>query len=270
MVIELSSIFLLILKALPAILAIAGCTWLVSLYLNKISIIYYSWPVVLMLPALVYLIETRMLGSVQIALVVMVFCWALRLSLFAIVRGRHQPEDRRYKELRERSASSFRLQSFYLIFVAQPILAAVVSSLFAIAITADMTWSSYQSAGVALWLFGFCFETIADKQLYRFNRLVVNEEQTLKTGLWRYCRHPNYFGEFCVWWGWFIFAVPTGNGFVLLAPLIVTFLLLKLSGISLMERGITQRRSDYEDYMQCTNTFLPWMPREQVKGELYE
>ena len=118
MVIELSSIFLLILKALPAILAIAGCTWLVSLYLNKISIIYYSWPVVLMLPALVYLIETRMLGSVQIALVVMVCCWALRLSLFAIVRGRHQPEDRRYKELRERSASSFRLQSFYLIFVA--------------------------------------------------------------------------------------------------------------------------------------------------------
>ena len=270
MVIELSPIIVIMIKALPAILAIAGCTWLISLYLNKISIIYYSWPVVLMLPALVYLRETQTIGTVQIALVAMVCCWALRLSLFAIKRGRHQPEDRRYKVLRERSSNSFRLHSFYLIFIAQPLLAWVVSSLFAIAISAEMQWSLYQSAGAALWLFGFGFETIADKQLYRFNRLVVNEEQTLKTGLWRYCRHPNYFGEFCVWWGWFIFAVPTNNGFILLAPLIVTFLLVKLSGISLMERGITERRSGYQDYMQSTNTFLPWMPREQVKAQLYE
>jgi steroid 5-alpha reductase family enzyme len=270
MVIELSPIIVIMLQALPAILAIAGCTWLVSLYLNKISIIYYSWPVVLMLPALVYLTEVQTLGTAQIALVTMVCCWALRLSLFAIKRGRHQPEDRRYRALRERSSKSFRWQSFYLLVVVQPLLAWAVSSVFAIALSADMQWSLYHSAGVVVWLFGFSFETVADNQLYRFNRLVVNEQQTLTTGLWRYCRHPNYFGEFCVWWGWFIFAAPAGNGFVVLAPLIVTWLLLKLSGISLMESGITQRRRDYQGYMQSTNTFLPWPPREQVKGELYE
>ncbi|MGB0669336.1 MAG: DUF1295 domain-containing protein [Porticoccaceae bacterium] len=270
MIIELSPIIVSMIKALPAILAIAVCTWLISLYLNKISIIYYSWPVVLMLPALVYLIEAQASGAVQLALVAMVCCWALRLSLFAIKRGRHQPEDRRYRVLRERSGLSFRAHSFLLIVVAQSIIASLVSSLFAIAISADMQWSLAHSAGMALWVFGFSFEAIADNQLYRFNRLVLNEEQTLKTGLWRYCRHPNYFGEFCVWWGWFIFALPTGNGFTLLAPLIVTFLLLKLSGIRLMERGITERRCDYQDYIQSTNAFWPWMPREQVEGELYE
>ncbi|MGB2259887.1 MAG: DUF1295 domain-containing protein [Porticoccaceae bacterium] len=270
MIIELSPIIVIMVKALPAILAIACCTWLISLYLNKISIIYYSWPVVLMLPALVYLFEAQTPSLVQIALGVMVCCWALRLSLFAIKRGRHQPEDRRYRVLRERSGISFRVHSFCLIVLTQSIIAFLVSSLFAIALSADMQWGPAHSAGMALWLFGFGFEAIADNQLYRFNRLVLNEEQTLKTGLWRYCRHPNYFGECCVWWGWFVFALPTGNGFTLLAPLIVTFLLVQLSGIRLMEQGITERRRDYRDYMDSTNTFWPWMPREQVKGELYE
>ena len=270
MVIELSPIFVTMIKVLPAIFAIAGVTWLISLYLHKISIIYYSWPVLLMVAALLFQIDAQTIGAVQLALLAMVCCWALRLNYYAIKRGRHQPEDRRYRALRENSSSSFGLHSFSLILVAQPVLASMVSSLFAIVISADMQWSLYHSAGAALWLFGFSFETVADNQLHRFNRLVVSEEQTLKTGLWRYCRHPNYFGEFCIWWAWFIFAIPSGNGFVLLGPLIVTFLLLKLSGISLMERGITQRRNDYGGYMQSTNSFFPWVPREQVEGDLYD
>ena len=134
MVIELSPIFVTMIKALPAIFAIAGVTWLISLYLHKISIIYYSWPVLLMVAALLFQIDAQTIGAVQLALLAMVCCWALRLNYYAIKRGRHQPEDRRYRALRENSSSSFGLHSFSLILVAQPVLASMVSSLFAIVI----------------------------------------------------------------------------------------------------------------------------------------
>jgi steroid 5-alpha reductase family enzyme len=270
MILELSPTFIIMLKALPAVFLIAGCTWMISLYLDKISIIYYSWPILFLVASLVYLVDAETFSEVQIALILMVSIWSVRLNYFAIKRGRHQPEDRRYQVLRERSSSNFILKSFYLILFWQPILAWAGSSIFAIVMVNNAPWSLGNSIGVALWCFGIIFETVADNQLYRFNRLVIKKEQTLKTGLWRYCRHPNYFGECCVWWAWFLFAIPSGNGFILLAPLLITGLLLKVSGIRLMEKGITQRRADYGHYMQSTNTLFPWVPREQVNGELYE
>ena len=129
-------------------------------------------------------------------------------------------------------------------------------------------WNLWHSAGLALWLFGLVFESIADNQLHAFNQKVVQDSKTLNTGLWRYSRHPNYFGAFCIWWAWFIFAIPTASLWILLAPGIMTYLLMKFSGVGNMENGITSRRPDYQAYIDATNTFFPWKPRVRVSGEI--
>jgi len=122
-------------------------------------------------------------------------------------------------------------------------------------------------------LLGMVFETVADQQLYHFNRLVVRESETLRTGLWRYSRHPNYFGECCIWWGWALFVLPCAIDselsllWVFMAPVVMTLLLLKVSGVANMERGITERRPDYQDYIDATSMFIPWKPAIKVAGD---
>ena len=131
-----------------------------------------------------------------------------------------------------------------------------------------MQWGFYHSIGVALWTFGLCFEGLADRQLYAFNRQVVKQTQTLSTGLWRYSRHPNYFGECCVWWAWFVFAIPSGDAAVLLAPLLMTVLLAKVTGINLIEQDIVSRRPDYASYQESTSVLIPLPAPEPVIREL--
>jgi steroid 5-alpha reductase family enzyme len=200
------------LEALPAVLVIALANWLVSLYLDRVSTAKYSWSIMLAAATLVYAQSLGTNGPVEVALVIMVVVWAVRLAVFLLVRDRNQPEDRRYRMMRKRHSPNFGFKSFYLIFMSQAILAWLLSSIFAIVLknAADpqMPWGIYHSIGVALWAFGLCFEGLADRQLYAFNRQVVKQTQTLSTGLWRYSRHPNYFGECCVWWAWFVFAIP--------------------------------------------------------------
>lgn len=263
-------VLLAMLAALPSLLVIAGCIWLLSLYLDKVSIIYYSWPLLLLAAAAGYLMQALAFNAVHLALIGMVALWALRRGYFAIKRDRQRPGDGRYKLLRGKSPKQFWVNSFGLIVVCLSLVAWVGSSNFAIVFLTDVQWSFLHSIATAVWLFGFIVEVLADNQLQRFNRLVVKTGPTLKTGLWRYSRHPNYFGELCMWWAWFLYAIPSGNGFILVAPVLVTGLLIKISAIELMEKEISPRRYDYRGYRASTNTLFPWTPREQVNGELYD
>jgi steroid 5-alpha reductase family enzyme len=153
----------------------------------------------------------------------------------------------------------------------------MLSSLFAVALGSgsNLSWSLWHTAGAALWLSGFILQSIADLQLYRFNQLVVRKSETLSSGLWRYSRHPNYFGECCVWCGWVLFAIPSAISastatlpWLLLAPMIMIMLLLKLSGVRHMEQGITQRRPDYRQYIETTSAFIPWKPAQKIGTDL--
>lgn len=263
-------VLLAMVTVLPTLLIIAGCIWVVSLCLDKVSIIYYSWPLLLLAAAAGYLMEALASNVVHLALIAMVALWALRRGYFAIKRDRRRPGDGRYKSLRGKSPQQFWANSFGLIVVGLSLVAWVGSANFAIVFLTDVQWSFLHSIATALWLFGFTLEVVADNQLQRFNRLVVKTEPTLKTGLWRYSRHPNYFGELCMWWAWFLYAIPSGNGFILVAPVLVTALLIKVSAIELMEKEISPRRYDYRRYRASTNTLFPWTPREQVNGELYD
>ena len=269
---EAAIIWQLMLEALPVVLMIALANWLVSLYLDRVSTAKYSWSIMLATATLIYAQSLGSNGPVEVALVIMVVVWALRLAVFLLVRDRNQPEDRRYRMMRKRYSPNFGFKSFYLIFMSQAVLAWLLSSIFAIvlqtAADSQMQWGIYHYAGVALWTFGLCFEGLADRQLYAFNRQVIKQSHTLSTGLWRYSRHPNYFGECCVWWAWFIFAIPSGDAAVLLAPLLMTVMLARVTGINLVELDIVTRRPDYASYQKSTSILIPMPPPEPVSREI--
>ncbi len=276
-------------EALPLLLLVAVAAWLLSLVAEDVSVVDYVWSLMSMLTASTYaysgFYNSGSLGSgsstagstniVGVVLLAMVVIWALRLSGFLILRSRNQPEDRRYRAIREKFSPHFELKSLAVIFLFQAFLAWIISSLFAVEYSVDteISWGYLHSIGVFLWLLGMAFETVADIQLYRFNKLVVRETQTLTTGLWRYSRHPNYFGECCIWWGWAIFVLPCAIEtqmsvlWVFVAPVVMTLLLLKVSGVANMERGIVERRPDYRDYIEATNAFFPWKPARKVSGD---
>jgi steroid 5-alpha reductase family enzyme len=120
--------------------------------------------------------------------------------------------------------------------------------------------------GVLLWTVGFLFEAVGDWQLLRFRAQPAAEGAVLDTGLWRYSRHPNYFGECLLWWGFYLLALGGGAWWALPAPLLMTLLLLKVSGVTLLERDIGGRRPAYRDYVARTSAFLPWPPRAVVRS----
>jgi steroid 5-alpha reductase family enzyme len=113
----------------------------------------------------------------------------------------------------------------------------------------------------ALWLVGFVFEAGGDYQLSRFKRDASSKGRVLNTGLWRLTRHPNYFGDFCIWWAFYLFAVAAGGWWTVLSPLLMSFLLLKVSGVAMLEKTITDRRPDYAEYIRRTNAFFPGLPK---------
>jgi len=267
----------LMFEAIPLLFLIAVGAWLVSLVIEDTSIVDYFWSLMLLGSAATYAYQVgfeNSLSIVNLVLLTMVTLWALRLSGFLVLRGRNRGEERRYKAMRKRLSPNFAVKSLFKIFLLRAFLIWMLSSLFAVALSSASTlsWNNWHTAGAALWMSGFLLQTLADLQLYRFNQLVVRKSETLTNGLWRYSRHPNYFGECCVWCGWVLFAVPAASAatlpWLLLAPMIMIALLIKLSGIRHMERGITERRPDYRQYMETTSAFIPWKPAQKVGTDL--
>ena len=267
----------LMFEAIPLLFLIAVGAWLVSLVIEDTSIVDYFWSLMLLGSAATYAYQVgfeNSLSTANLVLLTMVTLWALRLSGFLVLRGRNRGEERRYKAMRKRLSPNFAVKSLFKIFLLRAFLIWMLSSLFAVALSSASTlsWNNWHTAGAALWMSGFLLQTLADLQLYRFNQLVVRKSETLTNGLWRYSRHPNYFGECCVWCGWVLFAFPAASAatlpWLLLAPMIMIALLIKLSGIRHMERGITERRPDYRQYMETTSAFIPWKPAQKVGTDL--
>ena len=270
----------LMFEAVPLLFLIAVGAWLVSLVIEDVSIVDYFWSLMLLGSAGTYAyqlgIETS-LNPVNLILLSMIAVWALRLSGFLVLRGRNRGEERRYKAMRKRLSPNFAVKSLFNIFLLRAFLIWMLSSLFALALSSgpSLSWSHWHTVGASLWFSGFVLQALADLQLYRFNQLVVRKSATLTSGLWRYSRHPNYFGECCVWCGWVLFAIPSAATvgiatlpWLLMAPMIMIALLLKLSGVSHMERGITERRPDYRQYIETTSAFIPWKPAQKIGTEL--
>ena len=250
----------LFLWSLLMMLPLPLLTWIVSLFKRDVSIVDSTWALMFLALTLVYASPAWQDGALQprAALVLLlVAVWALRLSLYITWRNRGKPEDHRYRTIRRRHEPGFAFKSLYLIFGLQALLAWFISLPLFAAATGSAPLGLLDLIAVLVWLTGFGYEAVADAQLAAFRADPANRGRVLDSGLWRYTRHPNYFGECILWWGYYLLAVAAGGWWTLPAPLLMTFLLLRVSGVALLERDIVERRPAYREYVQHTNAFVP-------------
>jgi steroid 5-alpha reductase family enzyme len=250
------------LTALPLLLGAAALTWVVSVRRRNVTIVDTLWPLLFVLAALAYVAAVPTGSARATLLVVLVSLWGTRLALYLAWRNRGHEEDRRYRDIRRRNEPNFALKSLWLIFGFQAVLAWVISLPLAGGIGSDAPLGPLDWAGVALWTVGMVFEAGGDWQLARFKADPANAGRVMDRGLWRYTRHPNYFGDFCVWWGFFLVALSGGAWWSIAGPLIMSFLLLRFSGVTLLEKDIGERRPAYADYVRRTNAFFPGPRRD--------
>ena len=243
------------------LLLVAVVFWLFSLWRNDVSIVDSLWSLMFLLVALTYAAISGDGGPREVLVLALVAVWALRLSVYISWRNHGEPEDYRYQEIRANNEPGFRYKSFYIVFVLQAVLAWVISLPLAGAISGQPDIGFLDYAGVALFLVGLFFEAIGDLQLSRFRKDPDNAGKVLDKGLWRYTRHPNYFGNFTLWWGFYLVALSAGAWWTIVSPLLMTFLLLKVSGVALLEKDIGERRPRYQQYIRRTNAFFPGLPR---------
>ncbi len=243
--------------ALLVILAIAILSWMVSVVRKDVSFVDSLWSLFLLIAALVFAFESFPLGAKGQLVLVLVVIWALRLSVYITARNWGRPEDYRYQTIRANNEPGFAFKSLYIVFALQGVLAWVVALPLLPAITVDAPLTVVDYFAAALWLLGFVFEAGGDFQLARFKSQKDSRGKVLDTGLWRYTRHPNYFGEFCMWWAFYLFAVTSGGWWSIVSPLLMSALLLKVSGVAMLEKTISGRRPEYAEYIRRTNTFFP-------------
>jgi steroid 5-alpha reductase family enzyme len=241
--------------------------WLVSLTKQNVNIVDSLWGFGFVLIAW----STFILGSGypdrKLLVVVLTTLWGLRLSIYLTWRNWRKPEDKRYGSWRAASGAGFWIVSLFKVFLLQ--------ALFMVFIAATVQWpqmigspghlTGWDVAGALICLAGFLFETVADLQLARFKSKPRNKGKVMQNGLWAYSRHPNYFGECLVWWGFFVICLANPAGiWTLFSPLIVTLVLVKLTGVALTEKTMLKSRPQYLDYMQRTPSFIPWFPKKEV------
>jgi steroid 5-alpha reductase family enzyme len=243
------------------ILPIAALGWLVSFLKRNVAIVDSLWALFFVAACAAYASAAEEMTGRAVMVLFLVAIWALRLSGHITIRNWGHGEDHRYQAIRRNNEPGFAFKSAYIVFGLQAVLAWIISLPLFVAIGSDAPLTLLDYAGLCLWVLGFAFETAADWQLAAFRRVPGNAGRVLDRGLWRYSRHPNYFGECCLWWGFYIFAVAAGGWYAVVSPLLMTVLLLRVSGVALLERAMVVRRPEYRDYMARTNAFLPGPPR---------
>jgi steroid 5-alpha reductase family enzyme len=246
-----------------AIMVMVG-VWLVSLRLRDVSIVDIAWGATGALLALTSLFLTNGPLPRRLLITGMTVIWGSRLAFHIATRKRGKGEDFRYAAMRAKGPEAFPLRSLVTVFLLQAFL------IWAISMPVQIAQLSKEPAGLILldvlgagiWLLGFGFEAVADRQLKSFLAEPANRGRVMDRGLWRYSRHPNYFGDSLIWWGIFLVAAATPGGWMTMAsPLIMTFLLMRVSGVPLLEEALATRRQGYREYMQRTSPFFPWPPK---------
>jgi steroid 5-alpha reductase family enzyme len=241
-----------------AIFAFAG--WLLSLVRKNVTHVDSMWSLFFVIAAFTTAPFVLFVEAAPPRLMLVLACvsvWALRLCIYLTWRNWGPHEDSRYVEIRKNNQPHFWFKSLYIVFGLQALLAWVISVSLHAAIAATSPLNLLDYAGLALFAIGLVWETLADWQLSRFKANPINKGKVLNTGVWRYSRHPNYFGECCVWWAFYLFALAGGAWWAIISPILMTLLLLKVSGVSLLESTIVERRPAYAEYIRNTNAFFP-------------
>lgn len=195
---------------------------------------------------------------------ILVSIWGLRLSWHIYSRNKNKPEDYRYLSWRKSWGKWFYIRSYFQIYILQGVfLFFIVFPIISVNKYSGLPLGWLDFFGILIWIFGFCFEVIGDAQLAKFNKNPKNKDKIMQEGLWRYTRHPNYFGEVMLWWGIFIISLRSINFlYTIISPLTITVLILFISGIPLLEKKY-QERSDFKEYKKRTSIFFP-LPNKKI------
>ena len=258
------------LLTLAAGVAVMVVAWLISLPLRDASVADIGWGLVFVAIAWTAYAVGDGYGERSLLIAILVTIWGLRLSGY--IWWRHDGEDKRYVAMRKKQGASFPIRSLVTVFVLQSLIAWVVSVPVQAA-AADPTPASIGVLGVigaAVTLFGIAFEGIADLQLSRFlaAKSEGRESGVMDQGLWRYSRHPNYFGNATLWFGIWLIALETGSAWwTVIGPILMTFFLLRVSGVALTEKSIGKRRPGYAEYIERTSAFIPLPPKAPGAAE---
>lgn len=236
-------------------------TWLISLPLEDVSIVDIVWGLGFVLIGWTVYLWASDMSYWSLGLLAMVTIWGLRLATHIGLRKRGHDEDYRYQAMRKKNPRAFPWMSFFTVFLLQAILMWVVSLPLQLGISRPPLGGWLPWIGAALWLIGFTFESVGDWQLTRFKANPDHKGKVLDSGLWRFTRHPNYFGDFCVWWGIYIVALAAGHWWTVIGPLVMSALLMRYSGAGLLEKTIGRRRPGYDEYIRRTNAFFPGPPK---------
>jgi len=251
---------------LVVLFIIAFGLWIASRIKKDVGIVDSFWSLMILAAGLSFLaLSDTAITDRHSVVILLLTVWAIRLAFYITWRNRGQEEDSRYQTIRRNNQPNFEFKSLYIVFLLQAFLAAIVALPLMSIFSSNSDINILDYLALALWLTGMFFESIGDLQLLRFKSSHQNKDKVLNTGLWRYSRHPNYFGEFCVWWAFFLFAAASGYWWSIVSPLLMTILLLRVSGVSLLESTISERRPEYAGYCKTTYAFFPWFPKYSLK-----
>jgi steroid 5-alpha reductase family enzyme len=257
------SIESVLLANLAAIALLVVVLWVVSLVRRDASIVDMFWGLGFVVIAWLSLYQAGQSSARSLLLTLLVSLWGLRLSAYLTWRNLGKPEDYRYVAMREKHGKRFPIVSLVTVFGLQGLLMWIISLPIQVGIVTAHDWHPVVAIGIVCWLTGLTFEAVGDYQLARFKADPANSGSVMNQGLWRYTRHPNYFGDFLVWWGFYLVALEsTSWWWTIIGPLLMSFLLIRVSGVRLLESSLRSRVAGYEDYVRKTSAFFPFPPKQ--------
>lgn len=252
-----------ILYSAAAVFVYMAVIFVVALFKKDNSIVDIAWGLGFILVALLTFFLDGEFAGRHIFVTVLVLIWGTRLAVHIFFRNKGRGEDFRYAQWRREWGKWFLLRSFFQIFMLQGLLLLVIASPIILTNHSRERGISYLDlVGVVLWITGFFFEATGDFQLSRFKRDPGNKGKIMKSGLWKFTRHPNYFGEAVMWWGIFLIALSVKFGWtVIISPLLITLLLLRVSGVTMLEKKYVGNK-EFAEYAKKTSAFFPWFPKK--------
>jgi steroid 5-alpha reductase family enzyme len=239
--------------------------WLLSLILRDSSIVDVFWGLgFVSVYWLVYALMLQPAPSRQLLVGVLVTIWGVRLALHILRRNWGTGEDFRYARWRQEAGKAWWWRSYFKVFLLQGLILWLVAwPLVVVLANSDpKPLGGLDVLALLVWVSGFIFEAGGDWQLSRFKKDPANKGRLMTNGLWRYTRHPNYFGDALVWWGFYLFAVAVGGWWTIFSPLLMTYLLRRVSGVVMLERTLSETKPGYKSYMSRTNAFFPGLPKD--------
>jgi steroid 5-alpha reductase family enzyme len=245
---------------LSVMLLLAVVAWALSIKLRDVSIVDSLWSIFFIVFTVLFAWRTGSDSIAAFVLIALILLWGLRLSAYITMRNHGKGEDRRYQAIRARNQPNFEFKSLYLIFILQMVLATVIVQPVVSILNGAQDDNLLTYAGFAIAAFGALFETVADAQMARYKATRTAQDEVMNRGLWRYSRHPNYFGEATFWWGIWIASASMGGAWTIFSPVLMTWLLTRVSGVPLLEADLQQRSPAYREYLLTTPRFIPGRP----------